>query len=92
MHNDSFNEYSNLKIVPFPVFQAHCGERKFIYSGKPGNFHVNCSIDGSPNKCNGLVCPVWNSNRVRDIIESQSLRDINIALKLKGENGNELKI
>jgi hypothetical protein len=86
MYNNSFNECLNLKIVPFPVFQAHCGERKFIYSGRPGNFHVNCSIDSNPNKCNVLVCPVWNSDRVKDITENQSLRDINLVLKSKCES------
>jgi hypothetical protein len=70
------------KVVPFPVFQAHCGERNFLYAGKPGMFNVSCRLPSGPERCNPDVCPIWNSTRVkdppRDLI---SLREINQALR-----------
>ena len=87
MNND--NGIFNLRIVPFQVFQAHCDERRFIYSGNPGNFHVHCRLENGPQKCNNTVCPIWNSDRVRSVPENlQSLRDLNLVLKLKSEVDN----
>lgn len=82
----------NVKAMPFPVFQNHCGERKFLYAGKPGFFRVACRMNNDQLKCNDKCCPIWNSDKVfpcsletepknpKDL-RVQSLRDINLALK-----------
>lgn len=75
---------ANERIVPFQVFQAHCDERRFVYTGKPGNFNVLCKLEGC--KCNRRNCPIWNSKRVADIPEDMmSLRDVNLALRSQGD-------
>lgn len=71
--------------MPFQVFQAHCDERRFVYGGRPGSFHVMCKL-GKP-RCNKDVCPVWNSDRVQGV-SGMSLRDVNLKLK-NGPHGTE---
>jgi len=84
------------RIVSFPVFQANCYCRKFIYAGKPGQFNVHCretdNNDPESNRCNSRMCPIWNSRRVEKIHNGvsagKSLKDINLSLK-EGENCRE---
>ncbi len=72
----------SLRIVPFPVFQCHCGERNFKYAGRPGAFNVSCKLPGGPQKCNPEVCPIWNSDRVERLPPpDMSLREINLKLR-----------
>lgn len=73
------------RVISFPVFQAHCDERKFIYAGEPGRFNVACRMPGG-DKCNVASCPVWNSDRVETVHaqEGKSLAEINMALKSGG--------
>ena len=78
-----------IKPMPFPVFQAHCDERKFVYAGAPGRFDVYCRL--GPERCNHSVCPVWNSDKIKskpqNVLEkkpqepAQTLREINLRLK-----------
>jgi len=71
---------ANEKIMPFQVFQAHCDERRFVYTGKPGNFNVLCKL--CDKRCNKRNCPIWNSNRVAAVPKGvMSLRDVNLALR-----------
>jgi hypothetical protein len=70
------------KVVPFPVFQAYCGERRFVYAGVPGKFNVSCKL--RPDRCNHDICPIWNSDRVHAPDSGVgSLRAINLRLKNK---------
>jgi hypothetical protein len=82
------NEEGIEKIMPFQVFQAHCCERNFLYAGKPRYFNVECRL--GPDRCNQNICPIWNSNRVRDV-PSMSLRDINLTLKNDTLNRGDLE-
>ena len=76
---------SNDMIMPFQVFRAYCGERRFVYVKKTGLFDISCKL-GKP-KCNIHLCPIWNSNRVKPVNtnsdngNAKSLRDINLELK-----------
>ena len=78
-----------MKVVPFPVFQAHCDERKFVYAGSPGKFDVYCRL--GPERCNNELCPIWNSDKVQPLDDKpvQPLRDINLRLK-NGINNSKL--
>lgn len=82
---------ANERIVPFQVFQDHCDERRFVYTGKPGSFNVLCKLKDC--KCNRRNCPIWNSKRVADIPENMmSLRGVNLALRSQGGEMDELRM
>lgn len=76
------------RIVPYPVFQAYCGERQFRYAGQKNMYYVHCRHKDSLNgRCNEVDCPIWNdTTRVRMLeepaeINNLSLRDMNQVLR-----------
>ena len=76
---------NSIKMVHFAVFQAHCGERNFMYAGRTGYFNVSCKLPGGPDRCTPSLCPIWNSDRVKDPPKGLvSLREINLTLKGPG--------
>jgi len=50
----------HIRSIPFHVFQTHCSDRNFIYTGTPGKYNLKCKMTNTEdNRCNPWNCPVW---------------------------------